>query len=135
MAANVLFSMAAGVFVSKKGLFAPPALVGYAIGTIGCGLVATVQPSTSIGTWVGYEILVSAGTRLAIQQGFSAVQTSLPQEFVPIGTAAVVASQSAGGAIFVTVGNTLLQNHLLNENNGARRDSGIMCRQRRYQRW
>lgn len=53
---------------------------------------------------------------MAIQQGFSAVQAMLPLEEVPIGTAAVVASQSLGGAIFVSVGNTLLQDHLLNEN-------------------
>ena len=117
MAANALFSMLAGVFVSKNGLFAPPAIVGTALGTIGCGLLATIKPSTSVGMWVGYEIIVSTGIGLAIQQGFSAVQAALPLEHVPIGTAAVVASQSCGGAIFVTVGNTLLQDHLLNENN------------------
>ena len=54
---------------------------------------------------------------MAIQQGFSAVQTALPLEEVPIGTAAVVASQSIGGAIFISVGNTLLQNHLLSKAN------------------
>merc|ERR1711939_1045607 len=57
-----------------------------------------------------------AGLGMAIQQGFSAVQAILPPEEVPIGTAAVVASQSLGGAIFVSVGNTLLQNHLLDAN-------------------
>ena len=30
-----------------------------------------------------------------------------------MGTAAVVASQSLGGAVFVSIGNTLLRNHLL----------------------
>lgn len=117
MAANALFSLLAGIFVSKNGLFAPPAIIGCAIGTVGCGLLATIKPSTSTGTWIGFEFLVSAGIGIAIQQGFSAVQTALPLEHVPIGTAAVVASQSCGGAIFVTVGNTLLQDHLLDENN------------------
>ena len=117
MAANALFSLLAGVFVSKNGLFAPPAIVGCAIGSIGCGLLATLHPKSSTGQWVGYEILISGGLGLAIQQGFSAVQTALPLEEVPIGTAAVVACQSFGGAIFVTVGNTVLQNHLLAQNN------------------
>lgn len=113
MVANALFSLLAGIFVSKNGLFAPPAILGCAIGTVGCGLLATLDVNTSTATWVGYMILASGGIGIAIQQGFSAVQTALPAEQVSIGTAAVVASQSIGGAIFVSVGNTLLQNHLL----------------------
>lgn len=116
MAANALFSLIAGVFVSKNGLFAPPSILGCAIGTIGSGLLATIDESAPTARWVGFQILTSAGLGMAIQQGFSAVQAMLPLEEVPIGTAAVVASQSLGGAIFVSVGNTLLQNHLLNQN-------------------
>lgn len=113
MVANATLSFVAGVFVSKNGLFAPPAILGCALGTIGCGLLATISVNTSTASWVGYMILTSGGIGLAIQQGFSAVQTALPPELVPIGTAAVVACQSIGGAIFVSVGNALLQNHLL----------------------
>lgn len=116
MLANALFSLIAGIFVSKNGLFAPPAIIGTAIGTIGCGLLYTLQPNTSTGMWIGYEILTSVGLGLAVQQGFSAVQTALPLEEVPIGTAAVVACQSGGGAVFVSIGNTILQNHLLDMN-------------------
>ncbi|KAK5076895.1 hypothetical protein LTR64_005625 [Lithohypha guttulata] len=116
MLINALFSLAAGVFVSKNGLFAPPAIAGCFIATIGAGLLATLQPNTTTATWAGFEALVSAGLGMAIQQGFSAVQATLPIHEVPIGTAAVVACQSAGGAIFVSVGNTLLQNHLFDAN-------------------
>lgn len=117
MVANAFFSLFAGIFVSKNGLFAPPAILGCAIGTVGSGLLTTLNPATPQSRWIGYEFLISAGLGMAIQQGFSAVQATLPLEEVPIGTAAVVASQSLGGAIFVSVGNTLLQNHLLNANN------------------
>lgn len=120
MCANALFSLMAGIVVSKNGLFAPPAIIGYAIGTIGTGLLSTLQVDTSSARWIGYEILTSAGLGMAIQQGFTAVQTALPTEEVPMGTAAVIASQSLGGAIFVSIGNTLLQNHLLDANNAAR---------------
>jgi hypothetical protein len=44
------------------------------------------------------------------------MQTALLIEEVPIGTATVVASQSLGEAVFDSVGNTLLQNHLLDAN-------------------
>lgn len=117
MLTNALFSLLAGIFVSQNGLFAPPAIIGCAIGTIGSGLLATLKPDSSLGHWFDFEVLISAGLGMAIQQGFSAVQTALPLGEVPIGTAAVVAAQSLGGAVFVSVGNTVLQDHLLSQTN------------------
>jgi hypothetical protein len=116
VAANAIFSLLAGIFVSKNGYFTIPAVIGCAIGTVGCGLLSTLNPNTSSSMWIGYEILASAGIGMAIQQGFTAVQIVLPMEEVAIGTAAVVAFQSLGGAIFVSVGNTILQNSLLEAN-------------------
>ncbi|KAG0645906.1 Roquefortine meleagrin synthesis T [Hyphodiscus hymeniophilus] len=110
--ANALFSLLAGIFVSKNGYFTAPAIVGCAIGTIGCGLISTLDIHSSSSTWIGYEILASVGIGMAIQQGFTAVQIVLPLSDVAIGTAAVVAFQSIGGAIFVSVGNTILQHTL-----------------------
>lgn len=103
MCANALFGLIAGIVVSKNGLFAAPAILGCAIGTIGAGLLSTLQVDTSSSMWIGYEILTSVGLGMAVQQGFTAVQTVLPLEDVPIGTAAVVACQSLGGAVFVSV--------------------------------
>lgn len=116
MLTNAFCSLAAGIFVSKMGLFAPPAILGCGIATVGAGLLATMHLTTTTATWAGFQVLVSAGLGMAIQQGFSAVQATLPLHEVAIGTAAVVSCQSAGGAIFVSVGNTLLQNHLFNAN-------------------
>jgi len=110
--ANAVFSIIAGIFVSKNGYFAAPAIVGCAIGTIGAGLISIIGPNTPSLMWIGFEILASVGIGMAIQQGFTAIQVVLPLEEVAIGTAAVVAFQSLGGAIFVSVGNTILQNSL-----------------------
>ncbi|KAF6838552.1 major facilitator superfamily transporter [Colletotrichum plurivorum] len=113
VATNALFSLLSGVFVSVVGYFVPPAVTGGVIGTIGCGVLRLLSPDTSTAQWICFEILVSAGFGMSIQQGFNAVQAVLPPDEVSIGTAAVVASQSLGGAIFVSVGNTLFQDHLL----------------------
>lgn len=110
--ANAIFSVLAGIFVSKNGYFTIPAIVGMVIGTIGAGLISTLNQHSSSSAWIGFEILASAGIGMAIQQGFTAVQIVLPLDEVAIGTAAVVAFQSLGGAIFVSVGNTILQNSL-----------------------
>ena len=110
---NALFSLFAGAIVTKIGYFAPPAIIGSAIGVVGCGLLTTLQVDTRSANWIGYEILASAGLGIAIQQGFIAVQTVLTIDQIPIGVAAVACFQTLGGAVFVAVANTILQDELL----------------------
>ena len=112
MIANALFSVLAGILVSKVGYFAPPAIIGAAVGTVGCGLLSTLQVTSSPGHWIGYQVLTSAGIGMAVQQGVIAVQTVLKLDQIPIGIAAIVSMQSLGGAVFVSVGNNILQNIL-----------------------
>ncbi|KAI1325234.1 MFS general substrate transporter [Xylariaceae sp. FL0255] len=109
---NALFSVLSGIFVSAVGYFAPPAIIGSAIGTVGSGVITLFAPGIATGTWVGYEILASAGFGLSIQQGFTAVSTVLEKDDLAVGTATVVASQSLGGALFISIGNAVFQNKL-----------------------
>ncbi|OBR10350.1 Major facilitator superfamily transporter [Colletotrichum higginsianum IMI 349063] len=113
VATNAFFSLLSGIFVSVVGYYVPPAVVGAMIATAGCGILRLLSQDTPTAQWIGFEIVVSAGFGMSIQQGFTAVQAVLPPDEISIGTAAVVASQSLGGAIFISVGNTLFQNHLL----------------------
>ncbi|KAK1450799.1 major facilitator superfamily transporter [Colletotrichum cuscutae] len=113
VAAIALFSLLAGIFVSVVGHPPAPAIIGGIIATAGCGKLLTLSSETPTPHWIGFEILVAAGFGMAIQQGFTAVQAVLPPDEVPVGTAAVVASQALGGAFFVSIGNALFQNHLL----------------------
>lgn len=128
MIANALFSLLAGIFVSKNGYFVPPAIIGCAIGTVGCGLLSTLNVDTFSDKWIGYQILTSTGLGMAIQQGFTAVSAILPLDQIPIGTAAVIACQSLGGAVFLSVGNTILQHELLEA--GGNTDLGGISIQR-----
>ena len=112
MAASSLFSVFAGILVTKLGYYAPPAIIGSAIGTVGCGLLSSLRVNSSAGHWVGYQIITSAGLGMAVQQGVIAVQTVLKLDQIPIGIAAIVSMQSLGGAVFVSVGNNILQNRL-----------------------
>lgn len=113
VATNAFFSLVSGVFVSIVGYFVPPAVVGGMIATAGCGILRLLSQSTPTAYWIGFEVLVAAGFGMSIQQGFTAVQAVLSPDEISIGTAAIVASQSLGGAIFLSVGNTLFQNHLM----------------------
>ena len=124
MITNALFSVFAGILVSKVGYFAPPAIIGAAVGTVGCGLLSTLKVGSSAGHWVGFQVLTSAGIGMAVQQGVIAVQTVLELDQVPIGIAAIVSMQSLGGAVFVSVGNNILQN-ILNQASAANELPGV----------
>ncbi|RMZ77829.1 hypothetical protein DV737_g4181, partial [Chaetothyriales sp. CBS 132003] len=110
---NFAFSMAAGFIVTKVGFFNPPALLGPVLASIGSGLITTFELDMHAAKWAGYEVLAAAGIGTVIQQGVVAVQAVLPPKLIPIGTALIMFSQSLSRAIFVSVGNTLLQNQLL----------------------
>ena len=124
MICNALFSVIAGIFVSGIGYFAPPAILGAAIGTVGCGLLSTLQVDSGPGEWVGYQVVTSTGLGMAVQQGVIAVQTVLTLEETPIGIAVVISMQSLGGAVFVSVGNNILQN-ILNQVSTERNLPGV----------
>lgn len=110
---NAGFSLVASAFVSKTGYVTPPAVIGSAIGTVGLGLMTLLRVDTTTAQWVGYQVLTSAGFGISIQQGFIAVQTVLEEKDMAIAIAAVVSSQSLGGAVFLPVGNSIFHNQLI----------------------
>ncbi|KAL8688170.1 MAG: hypothetical protein Q9218_005852 [Villophora microphyllina] len=112
LASNFICSMIAGGVVTKFGYFNPPALLGAAIATVGCGFLTTLRVNTVTARWIGFEVITGAGLGMSIQQGIIAVQAVLSQDVVPIATTLIMFAQSLSGAIFVAVGNSLLRNGL-----------------------
>ena len=109
---NSIFTILTGVFVSKVGYFAPPAILGSAIATVGSGLLSILAVNTNSSRWIGYEVLTSLGIGMTVQQGYVAVQSVVTLEQLTIASALVSAFQALGGAIFISVGNTVLLNEL-----------------------
>lgn len=109
---NSLFMILTGIIVSKIGYFAPPAILGSAIATVGSGLLSTLAIDSPSSRWIGYEVLTSVGLGIAVQQCYTAVQTVLSPEHLTIGSVLVSSFQSLGGAISISVGNTVLLNEL-----------------------
>lgn len=112
LASNFVCSMIAGFFVTKTGYFNPPAILGCAIATVGCGMITLLNVEISNGRWIGYLIIAGAGVGFAVQQGIVAVQAVVPAAVVPIATALILFAQSLSGAIFVSVANSVLRNRL-----------------------
>lgn len=115
---NGAFSVLAGFVVSFTGYATPPAIIGSAIGTVGLGLLTLLNVETTTAQWVGFQMLTSAGFGFSIQQCLTAVQTVLGDDDIAIGTTAVIASQSLGGAVFLTVGNSVFQSLLRQSSEG-----------------
>lgn len=81
--------------------------------TVGSGMITTFDVDTPLRQWFGYQVIAGLGIGAGFQIGVLVVQTVLPQEMVPVGTACVQFFQALGGAIFVAVAQTLFQNGLI----------------------
>jgi hypothetical protein len=81
--------------------------------TVGCGMLTTLDVDSPLREWFGYQVIAGLGIGAGFQIGVLIIQTVLPQEWVPVGTAVVQFGQAFGGAIFVAVSQTVFQNGLI----------------------
>ena len=81
--------------------------------SVGAGLLTTLQVNTSEGKWIGYQVLFGLGMGLCFQQPNLAAQAVLPKKDVPIGSSLIFFTQLIGAAVFVSVGENVLDNQLV----------------------
>jgi MFS family permease len=106
-------SIICGGLVTAWGYYVPFMIGGSAICTVGMGLITTFQPNASRGMWIGYQVLMGFGIGSAMQQGLLAVQTVLPIKDIPTGTALIIFAQTLGGAIAITIGQSIFSKQLI----------------------
>lgn len=108
-------SILSGVVITVVGYYnfvIIPCMILYTVGT---GMITTFDVDTPLRKWFGYQVLAGLGIGSGFQIGVLIVQTVLPQDWVPVGTACVQFFQAFGGAIFVAVAQTLFQNGLIDK--------------------
>lgn len=88
-------------------------LLASTITPIGEGLITTWKVNTDFSHWVGYQVLAGLGIGMGQQQPQVVIQAVLPKADIPAGASIVVLFQTLSGAIFVTVGQNILQNRLM----------------------
>jgi hypothetical protein len=111
--ATVLSSTVAGGLITVVGYYTPFVIGGTIVFAIGAGLISTYTTDMSFGKWFGYQVLAGAGLGVGFQIPIIAVQTVLPLEDVPVGTACVIFFQSLGGALFISVAQNVFQNGVI----------------------
>ncbi|KAF4992425.1 hypothetical protein FGRMN_7170 [Fusarium graminum] len=110
---TVLCSVVAGGLITTIGYYnyiVIPCMVLY---TVGCGMLTTLDVNSPLREWFGYQVIAGLGIGAGFQIGVLVIQTVLPQEWVPVGTACVQFFQAFGGALFIAVSQTVFQNGLI----------------------
>lgn len=87
--------------------------IGNSIAAIGAGLMTRFVPSSSVGVWVGYQVLSGFGRGITQQQPILAVQQGLEPTKSPIGVAMVLFGQFFGGGVFLALADTDLSSTLI----------------------
>lgn len=110
----VFSSIIMGVGTAKAGYYTPFLLIGTFVTAIGSGLLTMLKVDTSMGQWIGYQIVYGFGLGGCFQAPSMAAQTVLPRKEVAIGASLMLFGQTLFSAIFVSVGQNVLDQHLAN---------------------
>lgn len=109
----VIVSLLAGGLVTYSGYYTPFMLLSSVLMAVGAGLLSTFETDSNSAKWIGYQFIFGAGVGFGMQQTLVAVQTVLPTDDIPIGTATMMFSQTLGGALFISVGQNVFTNQLI----------------------
>ncbi|KAK9778377.1 putative Efflux pump [Seiridium cardinale] len=109
----VIASIFSGGLVTVLGYYAPFMIAGTILMSIGAGLLTMFSPSIGSGSWIGFQIIYGLGVGLGLQQPMIAVQTALDIKDIPTGSSVVVFLQTLGGALFVSVAQSVFTNQLM----------------------
>ncbi|KAF7919910.1 uncharacterized protein EAE98_009144 [Botrytis deweyae] len=109
---TVLSSIVTGGLITVIGYYTPVMIFCMILFAIGSGLITTFSLTTPFASWFGFQIITGIGIGVGFQGGVLVVQTVVPLVDVPVGTACVSFFQSLGGALFISVCQTLFQNGL-----------------------
>ncbi len=118
MLGQVVASIFGGFLNQKIGYYTPLGIAGACMMSVGAGLLTTLQVDTGAGKWIGYQVLYGFGMGLCFQTPNLATQTVLPKFDVPMGLALMFFGQLLGAAVFVSVGENVLDNQLLQRLSG-----------------
>ncbi|KAJ4354473.1 uncharacterized protein N0V89_006210 [Didymosphaeria variabile] len=113
MLSTIVGAISGGIINQKIGYYTPLAIMGACLMSIGAGLLTTLQVDTGASKWIGYQVLYGLGVGYCFQSPMLAAQTVLPKQEVPMGLALILFGQLLGASIFVSVGENVLSNQLL----------------------
>jgi hypothetical protein len=118
MLATVVGSILGGFLNSKLGYYTPLAILGSCLAAVGGGMLTTLNVDTAQPRWIGYQVLYGIGLGTCFQAPNLAVQAALPRDDVPMGMAFMFFGQLVGSTVFVSVGENVFSNQLVQRLSG-----------------
>lgn len=109
---QVLVSWVAGMTVSRTGRYRTIVHTGFAVWSLACGLISTMNRHTHQGVMVVFMLLSSLGSGQTLQTTTVAVQASVPRKDMSVVTAFRNFVRMLGGTLALAVGSTLINNSL-----------------------
>ncbi|KAI1859400.1 hypothetical protein JX265_010403 [Neoarthrinium moseri] len=110
--ADVLAAFIGSALVSQLGWWNPFVILGSITVSIGGSLLTTIYPDVPGDHWIGYQIQGGVGYSLSSNLSHLAMQTSLPQDLVPLGASTLLSVISTSCAIFMAIGQAVFQQRL-----------------------
>ena len=106
-------SITTGILVSRIGYYTPFAIFGSCLSAVGAGLLTTLEVNSSTAKWVGYQVFYGFALGSMTQAPNMAAQTVLSRQDIAIGASLMFFGQQLFGAVFVSVGQNVLDNQLV----------------------
>lgn len=110
--------LSAGYATSAIGYYTPIMALGSILLAVGSGLMTTLQITTPASEWIGYQVSFGIGAGLAFQQTYTAVQTILPEKYVPTALVCLSFTQELGGVVALTVAQNVFLNLIVSRFRG-----------------
>ncbi|KAI0535086.1 MFS toxin efflux pump [Xylaria digitata] len=105
-------AISSGFIVSFFGYYTPLMVLGSVMMAIGFGFLTTFTPTTGTPSWIGFQVLFGIGIGFAISQPWTAIQTALPAEDIPVGLSAISFAISIGAALIISISQNIFTNLL-----------------------
>ncbi|KAG0652220.1 Efflux pump mlcE [Hyphodiscus hymeniophilus] len=106
-------SVGSGVLVGRVGYYLPFSIASGVLASIGSGLMSTLNPGSSKGKWIGYQLISGFGRGGGMQMPILAIQNNIEPTLASIAMAIVVFFQTFGGAVFLSFDQTIFSNDLV----------------------
>ena len=106
-------TICAGFHMTPHGYYVPFMWIGSIVYLAGSVIYYLLQVDSNAGKWVGCQILAGIGLGISIQVTFISVQVVTPSEDMPTACSWEVFFKSLGGAVGISVAQTIFSDVLL----------------------
>ncbi|KAI1750141.1 MFS general substrate transporter [Xylaria castorea] len=110
---QVVFALVGGGLATALGQFVPLLIVSSILSAVGAGLLSTLKVDSSIGFWLGYQIIMATGVGIGSQNVNLIGQVAVPSKDIAIATSILSFSGTLSSSIFLAVAQSVFQNQLI----------------------